>query len=221
MSSFMSSAEDGWLVRQEFRLDCQKKGLATKRPTLVVWNCTNHDQYPTTSEMRQERERAIKTWAGNRWERSSTHFVIMRDGTVFQMMEIGKFFAWHAGLSQYKGNPAITRPGQKVTVNPFSIGVSFDNCGALVAVGGQWLRADKRHRFMGPVTSMPEGKYHFEEYTPEQRQAAVELAKRLHRFFGKLDHVGLSEIDTRKQVLTPGLHAPISEAAGVLDDFLD
>ena len=62
------------------------------------------------------------SWVTNVVSKVSYHYLIGRDGTVYQFVPESEK-AWHAGVSEFKGETVGN------SVNPFSIGVSFANDG--------------------------------------------------------------------------------------------
>jgi len=86
-------------------------------------------------------------WLKDPASKVSYHYLIGRDGTVYQFVPEAKK-AWHAGLSKWKGMEVGN------TVNPVSIGVAFANDGtgkenfkqAQYKAGAELLKAIcKRH----------------------------------------------------------------------------
>lgn len=70
-------------------------------------------------------------WLSNPQSRASAHFVIGRDGKVFQLVSTN-IRAWHAGESKL---------GNRTNVNGFSIGIEFVNPGLLTPSGAHDARA--------------------------------------------------------------------------------
>jgi N-acetylmuramoyl-L-alanine amidase len=74
------------------------------------------------------RAQGTVSWLTNPVSRRSSHFVISREGTIWQLVELDKK-AWHAGISE------CTKPSTgevESNVNTYSIGIEYANCGFLV-----------------------------------------------------------------------------------------
>jgi len=79
-----------------------------RRPTLVVIHHTSERTAEEALRVLTDRAREV-----------SAHYLVARDGTVFQLVDEGKR-AWHAGVSRWGGSP---------DVNSRSIGIELDNDG--------------------------------------------------------------------------------------------
>jgi N-acetylmuramoyl-L-alanine amidase len=127
-------------------------------------------------------------WLGSKASKASAHVVIGRDGTIVQQVAFDRV-AWHAGASSWEG---------RVGLNRWSIGIELDNAGKLTRHGSRWrswfgqtydpddvLEATHKHE------SEPAG---WHVYTPEQLDAALELATSLVERYGLRDIIGHDDI---------------------------
>lgn len=126
---------DGWWVDEAHRLSCSKSSTFLAQPTLIVLHWT-----AAPCKTLVENLARIKRWAANDGDKSSTHFSILRDGTIYQLVPTTRA-SWHAGASSW-----VTASGAKLPpkgnggVNRYSLGVDFDLVGPLTrAADGRWL----------------------------------------------------------------------------------
>lgn len=110
-------------------------GRSGQKPTLIV---IHGDAGKTDA--------GTVSWLANSQSEVSYHYLIGRDGTVYQFVD-DLSNAWHAGVSEYKGEKI------GVSVNRFSLGVAFANNGSepyrkiQYEVGGELVAGlCKRHR---------------------------------------------------------------------------
>ena len=120
------STKDGWWVPEAQRLVCPNCSKRTRQVEMIVIHTT---VCPRQSPTNIER---ITRWITNKGN-ASTHFVVLRDGTVLQGVKTTDC-AWHAGSSEW-----TTSTGHKITssVNQWSIGIDLDNVGRLTDKGGK------------------------------------------------------------------------------------
>ena len=156
---------------------------------------------PNSGDAESDRAR-VERWLEGKGGKSSTHFVILRDGTLIQAVPIGRR-AWHAGKSTLQlGN------GQRLArCNEHCIGVDFENCGPLTHKGrGKYVDWAKRP-YHGPK---PEEKH--EPYTEAQIETACKLFSELGALFPNLqDDVGhrvIGHHDVRATKPDPGPLCP-------------
>ena len=88
------------------------------RPILL---CVIHYTATRTAEQ-------ILDWYANPKSKSSAHYVIGRDGVVYQCVSEDNC-AYHAGISKWRGLEIISLKSGRPTVNPVSIGVKLVNSG--------------------------------------------------------------------------------------------
>lgn len=72
----------------------------------------------------------VERWLAGKGSESSTHFVVLRDGRIYQGAPLTAR-TWHAGASSWGG-----RPGS--SVNPWSIGLDVENLGPVRRFDGSW-----------------------------------------------------------------------------------
>lgn len=111
---------DGWWVDEGHRLQTTKTSALSKQPRMIVLHWTAAPCRSTTDNLAR-----IQRWAADAGDKSSTHFVILRTGEVWQMAPTTRA-TWHAGNSAW-----TCQDGTKSTksVNLFSLGIDFDNVG--------------------------------------------------------------------------------------------
>jgi N-acetylmuramoyl-L-alanine amidase len=143
-------------------------------------------------------------WLADPRAKASAHVVIGRDGQITQLVPFNRV-AWHAGQSRWRGT---------VGLNSHSIGIELDNAGKLAKRGGAWVAAfgkaippeqvlEATHK----NESSPAG---WQRYTPEQMDAARELAALLIRTYGLKEVIGHDDISPgRKQ--DPGPAFPFDD----------
>ena len=139
------------------------------------WRKTSHGSNP----------RRIRNWLLGASRKSSTHFVVLRNGDIIQGAGLGDR-TWHAGKSQ------LTSPDGTVlkSINKRSIGLDFDNVGILYQVkpgvfldsyGYHSYRKTKtipRSVYCGPEPVEIGGKF-WEPYSEESVQSMGDLIKSL------------------------------------------
>ncbi len=119
-----------WLVPPSNRTLTPFVSRATREDPLDWWQPVDLVVYhytatgPGAGPRGSERAR-MERWLGGGTARSSTHFVILRDGTVLQAAGLGRR-TWHSGRSEFQGRSGV---------NAFSIGVDLENAGPLA---GGW-----------------------------------------------------------------------------------
>jgi N-acetylmuramoyl-L-alanine amidase len=127
-------------------------------------------------------------WLGSKASKASAHVVIGRDGTIVQQVPFDRV-AWHAGASSWEGRSGLNR---------WSIGIELDNAGKLTRHGSRW-RAWFGDTYDPDDVLEATHKHHTEPagwhvYTPEQIEAALELATTLVERYGLRDIIGHDDI---------------------------
>lgn len=135
----------------------------------------------------RDAESAIRTLTDPKYK-ASAHLVIGRDGAITQLVPFDTV-AWHAGISSWEGREGLNR---------LSLGIELDNAGALTRHGTRWrawfgveyddedvIEAVHKHE------TTPRG-WHL--YTPEQLDAALDVATLLVTRYGLRDVVGHDDI---------------------------
>lgn len=126
---------DGWWVDEDHRIPCSKSSTYLEQPSILVLHWTAAP-YKTVAENLAR----IKRWAANASDKSSTHFSIQRDGTIYQLVPTTRA-AWHAGKSEWTRADGKHYPPRKTetSINRYSLGIDFD--------------------LVGPVTRYPDGRW--------------------------------------------------------------
>lgn len=144
-------------------------------------------------------EARIRSWGRGERGETSTHFTVLRDGTVLQLAPLSAR-CWHAGGSK-------TADGRGA-VNGRSIGIDLENVGPLhfeqAPSGGHFANAyGGAHR--GPVWSDGKGA-EWEPYTAPQMHALLTLAQALAHLAPQLADPAawVGHCDIRHTKLDPG-----------------
>lgn len=108
-------------------------------------------------------EARVRRWLSGQRGKSSTHLVILRDGTVLQAAPL-EARTWHAGKASWDGS---------ARVNERSVGIDVE-CVGPVRMTGAGLRDYYGGRYLGPAPV--DG---HEPVTPAQLAALLDLARRI------------------------------------------
>lgn len=177
---------DGWLpgvlkVESVNRYDASHRPERVRPVEFVVIHYTA-SPYLSTSPTGSDLTR-MERWATRANSPSSTHFIIMRDGRLVQMVSLNAR-AWHV-TSRWPW------PGDsKGDINSRSIGIDFENVGWLRERGGRFFTAyglpsGEPAPHHGPVGHDSSGKP-WEPYTAAQIETAVRLLSDLGAAFPQL-----------------------------------
>jgi N-acetylmuramoyl-L-alanine amidase len=141
-------------------------------------------------------------WLTNPDANASAHVVIGRDGSITQLVPFDRV-AWHAGISAWEGREGL---------NQCSLGIELDNAGPLKRVNGRWQAwfgttypDEEVLEAVHKNESTPRG-WHL--FTPEQLEAAIEVATLLVNKYDLLDVVGHDDIAPHRKV-DPGPAFPM------------
>lgn len=142
--------------------------------------------------------------------KASAHFVVDRDGSIVQMVELDKR-AWHAGESSW---------GSLQGMNQFSIGIELVNAGKLARRGdGAWINWS--NTVIAPVEVI-EAVHKNEKtaagwqiYPEAQIQAAIQLGVALNDAFHFQDVLGHEDIAPRRKT-DPGPAFPMGRFHSML-----
>lgn len=141
-------------------------------------------------------------WLVNPKAKASAHVVIGRDGKITQLVPFNKV-AWHAGASRWEGIEGLNR---------HSIGIELDNAGRLVRKGGKWQAwfggSFKDADVMEAVHKNESTSSGWHVYTPEQIEAAAELAALLVDQYDLQDVIGHDDISPGRK-FDPGPAFPM------------
>lgn len=166
---------DGFWVVQEMRIPCTKSSkLSTKIPRLIVLHWT---AAPLQSTEEKNLLR-IYRWAANNEDKSSTHFVIMRSGKLYQLVSTDRA-SWNAGKSSWT---CADGTSSKTSVNLFSVGIDFDNVGPLTQGKDGFFYDCYGGRFTGVAQQV--GTEWYEAITREQLWTCRVLVDALRLRFG-------------------------------------
>jgi len=129
---------------------------------------------------------SIDFWRTPEAKGAEAHVIIDRDGTIYQVRAFNQE-ADHAGKSQWRD----PNTGKLHTwLNRCSIGIEFANGGDSAGLARRYSRLPTlkaRHKNGGPVTD-------WEQYTPEQIQAGIEVSKALVKRYNLDDLIGHDDI---------------------------
>lgn len=157
------------------RIPCTKSSkLSTKIPRLIVLHWT---AAPLQSTEEKNLLR-IYRWAANNEDKSSTHFVIMRSGRLYQMISTDRA-SWNAGKSAWT---CADGTSSKTSVNLFSVGIDFDNVGPLTQGKDGFFYDCYGGRFTGVAQQV--GNEWYEAITREQLWTCRVLIDALRLRFG-------------------------------------
>lgn len=181
---------NGWWVDEAFRIVSDKSGARKSKIRMIVLHWT-----AAPLKTIEENLARIKSWATNK-EQKSTHFVILRDGRVFQMIQTNRR-AWHAGDSAWTCEDGTN---SKKSVNDFAIGIDFDLVGPVTQTAAG-LRDCYGGDFRGNAQKGPDGKL-YEPPTNEQLWAARVLVDALSRSFSipNRDIVGHKDVSPGRKI---------------------
>lgn len=95
-------------------------------------------------------KKRIRRWMEGKGRKSSTHFTVLRDGTILQAAKLTER-TWHSGGSKLLSPTGKTLSG----INFRSIGLDFDNVGMLYPIKGGFVDSYGRHRLKTKPGSKP------------------------------------------------------------------
>ncbi len=125
------------------------------------------------------------SWFKNPQSKVSAHYVIDRDGRMFQVVKDGNN-AWHAGLSSrpalgLEANRLRLERGDLIRPNPRAIGIEIVNWGPLEKRDNKYYNwTGKEH--LGQVVEA--GGQYWEPYTESQYDSLIELVSYLCKRYG-------------------------------------
>lgn len=159
--------------------------------------------------------RRIRSWGRGERGETSTHFTILRDGTVLQLAPLSAR-CWHSGGSK-------TADGRGL-VNARSIGIDLENVGPLAFDGSHFRNAyDGRH--LGPVWVADDGR-EWEPYTAQQMHALLTLTQAIVGLLPHLadpsawvghEHIRRTKSDPGPAFPWPWLQAVVGGGASAMD----
>lgn len=131
------------------------------------------------------------SWLVSPRANASAHLVIGRDGGITQLVPFNAV-AWHAGASSWEGVSGL---------NHYSIGIELDNVGRLDHVAGKWISPlkivvpDNQVRVANHKNDAPGAPASgWQTYTPEQIDAAFDVAQTLIAHYDLRDILGHDDI---------------------------
>lgn len=155
-------------------------------------------------------------WFKNPKSKASAHVVISRTGEVTQLVPFN-IKAWHAGVSEWNN---------LVGMNNYSIGIELENAGKLAphlenhwrAWFGGVYHGDEVLEATHKLEDEPAG---WQIFTPEQLDAAVEVALAIIDYYALIDVLGHDDVSPHRKV-DPGPAFPMmsfrSKVMGRLED---
>lgn len=151
---------DGWFVDPDHRVETPKTSPRSAPFSAIVLHWTASPVESAADEINR-----IKRWAARTSDKSSTHFCILRNGEVWQMVPLTKC-AWHAGASSWQ---CAGWSAPRSSCNKFAVGIDILNVGPLTELDGMFFDSyDKK--FTGDVVA--DGDKYFERATDAQIYAA-------------------------------------------------
>lgn len=156
-------------------------------------------------------------WLASKKAKASAHVVIGRDGSVTQLVPFDRV-AWHAGASSWEGLEGM---------NNYSLGIELDNAGRLTRHGERWrawfgVDYDEAD-IIQAVHKHETAVCGWHDYTPEQIDAALQVAGLLMEKYALRDVVGHEDIAPHRKC-DPGPAFPMasfrSRLMGRLEDRL-
>lgn len=158
-------------------------------------------------------------WFANKDAKASAHLLIDRDGSITQFAPFN-VITWHAGESQWNGLTGLNRS---------AIGIEIVNGGRLQRSGGAWICPTDRKVVADDDVVNARHKNetqpdNWQDYTPEQVEAAIKVATLLVKAYGLKDVVGHDDIAPHRKS-DPGPAFPLAnvraKAMGRKDDNID
>lgn len=160
-------------------------------------------------------ESTINYWLSNR-ERISTHFIIDRDGTIYQCIPLEKAWGYHLYVAS-PGNK-IDRKYKKLSsqYDAQSVGVELANYGYVNFVDGKFVNYVGKlihHDRIVKLDKPCKGYYYWEDYTQEQVNSLKSLLLFLLEEYPilkqglKEDYSKLDEIDINALDMKPGIYS--------------
>lgn len=114
----------------------------------------------------------VKAWLANAKVQSSTHFVIMRDGSLLQAASLDER-TWHAGGSEWTDPAGVEHDH----INAESIGFDLENVGPVYMDPGGVGFVDSYHGVYKGAEPVKVGRGLFEPYTPAQLATLDEFVR--------------------------------------------
>lgn len=160
-------------------------------------------------------ESTINYWLSNR-ERISTHFIIDRDGTIYQCIPMEKAWGYHLYVAS-PGNK-IERKYKQLSskYDAQSVGIELCNFGYVNFVNGKFVNYVGKlmhHDRIVKLDKPCKGYFYWEEYTQEQINSLKSLLLHLLEEYPVLqeglkeDYSNLDEIDTNALMMKPGIYS--------------
>ena len=126
------------------------------------------------------------SWFRNPQAQASSHYVVGRDGSIVQMVELDQA-AWHAGKSEIGG---------RANVNKYSVGIEVCNWGKLRKEGDRFLTYTG-NKYEGPTPFQDKQGGYWEPFTEEQYQAIAQICNHC------LDKYKITHITGHSDIATP------------------
>lgn len=188
-----------WLVRPRDRFMTPHRYRAGGRVLPVELAVVHWTASPLGHDAEGANRDRIARWLLGHGRDSSTHFVVLRDGTILQSAPL-EDRTWHAG-----GSAWVALDGAAYgNVNNRSIGVDLENVGPLSHTRGCW-RDDYGGRYEGPPPYEDRGE-HYEPYREIQIVALLGLVSQIVAVLPILAHPGrwVGHEEIRRTKIDPG-----------------
>ena len=183
--------KNGFWVDDDYRIACAKSSKRSTKARMIVLHWTAAPK--KTIEGNLDR---IISWAGNASDKSSTHFVILRDGSTWQLVST-ELASWNAGNSKWR---CADGTSSSKSVNGFSIGIDFDLVGPLTPKGDDFVDC-YGGAFDGEAERAADGKW-YEPPTAAQMWACRILVDALRAKYGiaTADIVGHLDVSPGRKI---------------------
>lgn len=171
-------------------------------------------------------ESTINYWMSDK-QRVATHFIIDRDGTVYQCIPLEKSWGYHlyVGSPGNKIDTKYKKLGQKYDSQ--SVGIELCNYGYLNFVQGKFVNYVGKLIHSNRVINIPnyKGYSYWEDYTNEQIESLnLLLLKLLEEYPGikqglKQDYSLIGEIDKDALDMKPGIYSHVNYRTDKFDIY--
>ena len=221
---------DGWLVAPAYRVLSPHRYKASNPTRVQDVECLVFHYTASPAKDYNDRqgsdELRLRSWLSGERGKSSTHFIVLRDGTTLQGAPLGDR-TWHAGQSAWRDVDGTMREG----VNAFSIGIDLENVGELSLRDHEWEDAYGRP-YRGPGPVLANSRKATEPYTDDQTAALCALVVKLVETYPHLAPsyreatirmVGHQHVSPRRKV-DPGFAFPwveVIEAAYSVENIIE
>lgn len=198
------SDQDGWIVPPSDRMPSPNIGNKITPKFVIV----HYSVAPQKSDNNVER---IKKWCTNKGK-ASCHFVILRDGTVWQSVSLLKQ-AWHAGESEWTDDDGKVY----TSLNKWSFGIELDNMGKLTRKGDAFFDS-YGSKWTGAVAKY--GDTYWEPFRLEQIYALADVIDAIDDRYPGIKVLGHEDIAPKRKI-DPGKCFPWDLLQHLIDSTSD